>query len=99
MDYIAGAAMGFVVRTDVNLKPAWLKRKPDANPNSIWQHDTTEDASEAEIFATFEEADDVACNWSDVPGVWRVAEQTADGFRFVDLDVHGGDVRQFYPFE
>lgn len=60
----------WVVRSDVGVKPAWLKQDHIVGAKSIL--DVTEVEAEAHHFADFDHAQIAADIWSDVPGVWRV---------------------------
>jgi hypothetical protein len=60
----------FVVRSDVNNRPAWIKLNVLAH--HMQKYDVTEERRIAHLFADFDDAQGVADNWSDVPGVWRV---------------------------
>jgi hypothetical protein len=61
---------GWVVRSDIAVKPAWLKQ--DQIPGGKPLFDLTENAAEAFVFDDFEYAQTAADIWSDAPGVWRV---------------------------
>lgn len=60
----------FVVRGDVNNRPAWIKLNVMAH--YMQKYDVTEDQRIAHQFLDYDEAQSVADAWSDVPGVWRV---------------------------
>lgn len=60
----------FVVRSDVNNRPSWIKLNVLAH--HMQKYDVTEEQRIAHLFSDYDEAQAVADNWSDVPGVWRV---------------------------
>jgi hypothetical protein len=60
----------WVVRTDVGNKPSWLKL--NVMKDRTQKFDTTDDERIAHQFNDHEEAENVAADWSDVPGVWYV---------------------------
>lgn len=59
---------GFVVRSDVGVRPAWLC--------THWLYSDTLDytikVAEALVLRDYEQAQRLADMWSDIPGVWRV---------------------------
>jgi hypothetical protein len=63
----------FVVRTDISLKPAWLKASRDSY--AYHGYIDTDDETEAAVFPERDEAERHASLWSDVPGVWQVIEK------------------------
>ena len=66
----------WVVRSDVNVRPSWLKLARIARIARIesesYVYDVTDDESQAHQFSEFDDAKLVANVWSDVPGVWSV---------------------------
>ena len=64
-------AHAFVIRSDVGVRPAWLK-SIRCQPDDYWHHDLTEDPREACAYWRLDDAQMYADQWSDFPGVWRV---------------------------
>lgn len=62
----------FVVRTDVGGRPHWLTNLPKLGAYDYWRHVPTDKCELASWFSDPEDAKEVAEQWSDVPGVWRV---------------------------
>ncbi len=60
----------FVVRSDAGNKPSWLKL--NVMKTYSGKYDTTDEERLAHQFGNYDEAQGIADDWSDVPGVWRV---------------------------
>lgn len=61
---------GWVVRSDVGTNPTWLKlniMKARTNKFAV-----SDELRVAHVFDDFDEAQGVADDWSDAPGVWHV---------------------------
>lgn len=62
----------WVVRSDVNAAPAWLRYIPNgAGLDYFGHYNTTEDRQRAACFPDRTAAQSWADRWSDFPGVWR----------------------------
>lgn len=63
----------FVVRTDINVRPAWLScNSAHRNVSVRAARGATERRHRAKRWTDPAEAQRAADDWSDVPGVWRV---------------------------
>ena len=62
----------YSVRTDVGGFPSWLANLHRPGAYDYWHHVPTDKCELASLFSDPEDAKEVADQWSDVPGVWRV---------------------------
>lgn len=64
--------MNYVVRSDVNARPSWLRPEPNITGLDYFgPYDCTDRAEAAARFTNPEAAQSWADRWSDFPGVWR----------------------------